>query len=88
VLEARGGSEAVEELLARALDYLMTDPVAAGEEAEESEEAEEAGEADEEKVGPAKAVGNVKEGPAKAEVASSSYRSNPWSALEDEGDDD
>jgi hypothetical protein len=39
-------------------------------------------------VGPAKAVGNVKEGPAKAEVASSSYRSNPWSALEDEGDDD
>jgi hypothetical protein len=88
VLEARGGSEAVEELLARALDYLMTDPVAAGEEAEESEEAEEAGEADEEKVGPAKAVGKVKEGPAKAEVASSSYRSNPWSALEDEGDDD
>jgi hypothetical protein len=85
VLEARGGSEAVEELLARALDYLMTDPAAAGEEAEE---AEEAGEADEEKVGPAKAVGKVKEGPAKAEVASSSYRSNPWSALEDEGDDD
>ena len=56
---------------------------------EEAGEAGEAGVAGEEKVGPAKAVGKVKKGPAKdPEVASSSYRSNPWAALEDEGDDD